>query len=299
MVDYGKCAASLSGLNSIGQLFPSFGRECDDRRPDEEPQEFNGLLHAGSAFCCDRYNQNAPAIYERADLFKKEMHLHSPPVWTQVVRQTVIKATRNIHAPVALEVTRSPGEVELRSDVLHIRMEKKQSKMSKPSYQALLQSLDENDVSRGLGRSIKIRKRTGGCCRCCGPSIMWTCIVLLILIGLVLSIGIPLILSSSLPWRQWLHLNFTDWTSSTVTTSLNHNVSTDQTAEQTTAHVPLAEDQTMSELNSTINSETPQVTQPSFVQRANEWIHQFIQLTVILFFSHQLAFYCNFHYLLT
>ena len=169
-------------------------------------------------------------------------------------------------------------------------MEKKQSKMSKPSYQALLQSLDENDVSRGLGRSIKIRKRTGGCCRCCGPSIMWTCIVLLILMGLVLSIGIPLLLSSSLPWRQWLHLNFTDWTSSSVATPLNHSVSTasDQTDKQTTAHVPLAEDQTMSELNSTINWETPQVTQPSFVRRANEWIHQFIQLTVILF-SHQPA----------
>ena len=72
-------------------------------------------VHAGSAFCCDRYNQNAPAIYERADLLTKEMHLHSPPVWTQVVRQTVIKATRNIRSPVALEVTRSPGEVELRS----------------------------------------------------------------------------------------------------------------------------------------------------------------------------------------
>ena len=28
--------------------------------------------------------------------------------------------------------------------------------MAKPSYQALLQSLDETEVARGLGRSIKV-----------------------------------------------------------------------------------------------------------------------------------------------
>ena len=74
-------------------------------------------------------------------------------------------------------------------------------------YRALLQSLDETekDVSRGLGRSVKIRKPK--CC-CCSNAIMWTCIAIVILTGLVISVGLPILLTvpveSSWHWKRWI-----------------------------------------------------------------------------------------------
>lgn len=80
-------------------------------------------------------------------------------------------------------------------------------------YRALLQSLDETekDVTRGLGRSVQIRKpRTGCCCCrcCCSNGAMWTCIALVILSGLIISIGLPILLTvpveSSWHWKHWI-----------------------------------------------------------------------------------------------
>ena len=78
-------------------------------------------------------------------------------------------------------------------------------------YRALLQSLDETekDVMRGLGRSVQIRKPRTGCCRCCcSNGAMWTCIALVILSGLIISIGLPILLTvpveSSWHWKHWI-----------------------------------------------------------------------------------------------
>lgn len=77
-------------------------------------------------------------------------------------------------------------------------------------YRALLQSLDETekDVKRGLGRSVQIKKPTR-CCRCCrSNAAMWTCIAALVLTGLVISVGLPILLTvpveSSWHWKHWM-----------------------------------------------------------------------------------------------
>ncbi|XP_046448606.1 uncharacterized protein LOC124197268 [Daphnia pulex] len=75
-------------------------------------------------------------------------------------------------------------------------------------YQALLKSLDETerDVSRGLGRSVKIRKPRKCCC--CSGAAMWTCLALVIVCGLVISVGLPILLTvpvdSSWHWKHWM-----------------------------------------------------------------------------------------------
>lgn len=78
-------------------------------------------------------------------------------------------------------------------------------------YRALLQSLDETekDVTHGLGRQVRIKKRSS-CCRCCCSrnACLWTCIATVVVSGLVLSIGIPILLTvpveSSWHWKHWL-----------------------------------------------------------------------------------------------
>jgi hypothetical protein len=85
--------------------------------------------------------------------------------------------------------------------------------MSSGGYKALLQSLEENDVSRGLGRPVALRKgKRSGCCRRCFP---WFCLVTVILTGLVLSIGIPVLMTlpadSPYHWRRWLPERIIFW----------------------------------------------------------------------------------------
>jgi len=85
-------------------------------------------------------------------------------------------------------------------------------KMSKSSggYKALLQSLDE-DVSRGLGRSIALksgsRKGRSCCCRCMRSWIVYACVALILASVLFLAIGIPMMLrlpmSSPYHWTHW------------------------------------------------------------------------------------------------
>ena len=75
-------------------------------------------------------------------------------------------------------------------------------KMSKSSggYKALLQSLDE-DVSRGLGRSIALksgsRKGRSCCCRCMRSWIVYACVALILASVLFLAIGTRSFIHSS------------------------------------------------------------------------------------------------------
>lgn len=85
-------------------------------------------------------------------------------------------------------------------------------------YRALLQSLDEteSDVTRGLGRSIKIKNRRPRCCPCCCRNCcMWTSFAIVILLGLVLSIGVPILITvpteSAWYWKNWLPKSWTGW----------------------------------------------------------------------------------------
>ncbi|XP_057368239.1 uncharacterized protein LOC130689221 [Daphnia carinata] len=77
-------------------------------------------------------------------------------------------------------------------------------------YRALLQSLDETekDVKRGLGRSVQIRKPKRSCCCCRSNAVMWTCIATFVLTGLVISVGLPILLTvpveSSWHWKHWM-----------------------------------------------------------------------------------------------
>ena len=93
----------------------------------------------------------------------------------------------------------------------HVKVVSVNPRMSS-GYRALLQSLDETekDVTRGLGHQVKIKKRSRPCCCCCkGNACLWTCIATVILLGLVLSIGVPILLTvpteSSWHWKHWLN----------------------------------------------------------------------------------------------
>nr|CAH0101918.1 unnamed protein product [Daphnia galeata] len=97
-------------------------------------------------------------------------------------------------------------------------------------YRALLQSLDETekDVTRGLGRSVQIRKPRTGCCRCCcSNGAMWTCIALVILSGLIISIGLPILLTvpveSSWHWKHWIPRYWTQEVTANSSLSTNED----------------------------------------------------------------------------
>lgn len=96
-------------------------------------------------------------------------------------------------------------------------------------YRALLQSLDETekDVTRGLGRSVQIRKPRTCCCRCCSNGAMWTCIALLILSGLIISIGLPILLTvpveSSWHWKHWIPRYWTQEVTANSSLSTNED----------------------------------------------------------------------------
>ena len=77
-------------------------------------------------------------------------------------------------------------------------------------YKALLQSLDERDVSSGLGRSIALKKnatRSGCCCSCCRSWLLYTCVAVAVVSALMLVVGVPLLLSlpvtSPYHWTHW------------------------------------------------------------------------------------------------
>lgn len=74
-------------------------------------------------------------------------------------------------------------------------------------YRALLQSLDEteSEVARGLGGPIRIKKQSGCCCQ---NWLMWSCFATFLVIGVSLSVGVPILLTlpvdSVYHWSNWL-----------------------------------------------------------------------------------------------
>ena len=158
--------------------------------------------------------------------------------------------------------------------------------MSKPSYQALLQSLDETDVAIGLGRSVKLNSRRNGCCRrfccccCCRPPVAWICLIFLIMIGLAISIGVPYLLvsypSSVASWKQWFQYNWSlaEWTSLTPALNRSTPAGLQNLTESTTVHV-------YNDDKSAASTATPTpVTPPSWTQNATEFMKQIIHWTV-------------------
>lgn len=104
----------------------------------------------------------------------------------------------------------------LSSLLTRVRIQEKKRKLypenkMPPSYKALLQSIDETDVSKGLGRSIKApRRRKCFCCR--RLCLLCTCIILMILIPVLAILGVYLVSPTSLlPFKEWFHWDDIHW----------------------------------------------------------------------------------------
>ncbi|KAI9563026.1 hypothetical protein GHT06_010483 [Daphnia sinensis] len=155
-------------------------------------------------------------------------------------------------------------------------------------YRALLQSLDETekDVKRGLGRSVQIRKPARSCCCCRSNALMWTCIATFVLTGLVISVGLPILLTvpveSSWHWKHWMPRFWNEVATNSSSSSIistdegqQHVFATENGRDNGTASSTIGHPSAMPETGAVGNA-TASVT---FVRETIAHLHQMMEWT--------------------
>lgn len=146
-----------------------------------------------------------------------------------------------------------------------------------------MRNLDETekDVKRGLGRSVQIKKPTR-CCRCCrSNAAMWTCIAALVLTGLVISVGLPILLTvpveSSWHWKHWMP-HFWNEVATNSSSSIGqgqHVIATENGRDNGTVSSTIGHPSAMPEAGAVANA-TASVT---FVRETIAHLHQMMEWT--------------------